>query len=302
MKRQLARTAWRRVAGKLVRNPPEALDRSVLLLGSGRSGTTWVTEILNAEGRYRVVFEPFFPAHNPQWPLSRPFVAAGAEAPHLHDGALAALSGTLRSKEVDAHNTVLRPTHRLVKAIRANLCLEWLARSFPEVRLVFLIRHPLAVARSRMLMGWGSGLDKLMAQPELVAHLGPLADRLASEPDPFLQQVLLWCVENRIAAEQLPQRAHALHYESLCTEPLREATRLFESLELPVPAKLGESIARPSALSRDHSAVSMGSRPVDAWVGQVESSVVEAAIDHVTAFGLGHLYSEDPFPLGQLGR
>src|SRR3712207_9472155 len=34
---------------------------SVFLAGSGRSGTTWVAEIINHRNGYRLVFEPFHP-------------------------------------------------------------------------------------------------------------------------------------------------------------------------------------------------------------------------------------------------
>ena len=34
---------------------------SVFLAGSGRSGTTWVSAVINHQGAYRLVFEPFHP-------------------------------------------------------------------------------------------------------------------------------------------------------------------------------------------------------------------------------------------------
>src|SRR5438128_2407940 len=39
--------------------------RSVYLAGDGRSGTTWVSEIINCDNRYRYMFEPFHPSFVP---------------------------------------------------------------------------------------------------------------------------------------------------------------------------------------------------------------------------------------------
>ena len=34
---------------------------TILLAGSGRSGTTWVSDIMNYDNEYRYIFEPFHP-------------------------------------------------------------------------------------------------------------------------------------------------------------------------------------------------------------------------------------------------
>ena len=39
--------------------------RSVYLAGDGRSGTTWISEIINCDNRYRYMFEPFHPSFVP---------------------------------------------------------------------------------------------------------------------------------------------------------------------------------------------------------------------------------------------
>ena len=36
-------------------------SNTVLIAGSGRSGTTWLSEILNYNNDYRSIFEPFYP-------------------------------------------------------------------------------------------------------------------------------------------------------------------------------------------------------------------------------------------------
>lgn len=294
--KDIRRKLWRRVAGKLVQNPPTDLDRTVLLAGSGRSGTTWVAELINAAHDHRVIFEPFDARFNEDWPVTRRFAPPGTDDPVLEAAARQALDGTLSNRWVDAHNTAIRPQYRLVKAIRANLALGWMGERFPELRIVFLMRHPLAVARSRQQMGWGPALDQLLAQDALLAFLGDRAAPLHREQDPFLQHVLLWCVENAVALAHLPAGAHTVYYERLCTEPVAEARALFAALHRPVPANLEEAVSRPSQLARDHSAVLLGARPVDAWAGKIDAATVDAAMRYLTLFGLDTVYGPDPQP------
>src|SRR5579872_5089703 len=46
------------------------LKSSIFLGGVGRSGTTWVSDVINARNDYRLMFEPFYPE---KVPLCRPF-------------------------------------------------------------------------------------------------------------------------------------------------------------------------------------------------------------------------------------
>ena len=49
----------RRFGMRLVIDRDRDYRSSVLLAGTGRSGTTWVSEIINHRNEYRYVFEPF---------------------------------------------------------------------------------------------------------------------------------------------------------------------------------------------------------------------------------------------------
>src|SRR5581483_3526144 len=39
--------------------------RTILIAGSGRSGTTWLSNLVNYKNEYRDVFEPFHPGYVP---------------------------------------------------------------------------------------------------------------------------------------------------------------------------------------------------------------------------------------------
>ena len=42
---------------------PKRYDKVIWLIGSGRSGTTWISSLINHRGEYREIFEPFHPSN-----------------------------------------------------------------------------------------------------------------------------------------------------------------------------------------------------------------------------------------------
>jgi hypothetical protein len=56
---------------------------------------------------------------------------------------------------VDVENTGFVFRRRIIKEIRSNLMLRWLAGISPCTPVVLLVRHPLAVAASWLQLGWG---------------------------------------------------------------------------------------------------------------------------------------------------
>lgn len=273
---------------------------TVFVAGSGRGGTTWLAEmILRLDGGYRYVFEPFFPA---RVPLARPFgyrryVRPGDQPPELLDSANRVLSGWTRGPWTDRFNRRLVARRRLVKEIRANLFLGWLAVNFPQMPVILLLRHPCAVALSRMKLGWRSRLEEFAAQPDLVEDfLSPVLEetRLSTE---FERHVFAWCVENLVPLTQLGRgQAHLVFYENLCQSPEEELRGIFEYLgsgPVKVPT---EALRSPSAQSREESAVISGGDRIQGWQSELSGDQTRRATQILAAFGLDAVYGDSPLP------
>lgn len=277
----------------------------VLVAGAGRSGTTWLANVIDHRGDHRLVFEPFAAV---RVPLAAPFgpgrryVPAGERAPERVAAADAILGGRVRGRWVDRYNTRLVARRRLVKAIRANLLLGWLAELKPRMRIVLLVRHPVAVALSRVELGWRGGVRGVLGQPRLVAdHLAPYRRFLEGLPDdPVTDQLGLWAVENLVPLRALaPGRAHLVFYEHLVEAPEAECARLFAYLgRAPHPRRLRRAVRRPSELSRRASAARTGGDPLTAWRrSPLHAEAVERAAEIVPAMRLGGLYDpSEPRP------
>lgn len=277
---------------------------TVLLAGSGRGGTTWLSQIINHNNTYRDIFEPFSPgktpavSHYPEQLYLRPD-EAGED---YRDAAAALLAGRVRGTWTDGHNRKLIARRRLIKDIRLNLMLGWLGTQFPQVKTLLALRHPCAVAHSRLKLGWEPPLSALLNQPTLIndyllPHL-PMIQAIASSERRFEQHVLMWCIENLVPLRQLkPGDAHVMMYEQVCTDFETEVQRLFAFLGRPVPRGIDRSAKKVSAHFRRDSAILQGGDLIGDWRRHISGAQVEQAFVIIRQFGLGHLYDAGADPL-----
>ena len=289
-----------RALGGLHVNLDRDYRNSVFLAGSGRSGTTWLSEILNHRNEYRYIFEPFYPGKVGLCKNFRrkQYLRPEDRREEFLKPARKILSGDFRNGWTDRFNRKLISRQRLVKDIRANLLLGWLHSNFPHMPLVLLLRHPCAVTVSRLELGWKDILDDTLEQKELVEdHLSPFEEEIRGARTPFERSIFLWCIENYVPLRQLGRdEFHLVFYEDLCTEPEREILRLYSFLGKNPDEAVYRSVGRPSSLSRRESAVVLGGRPVDSWTHSLDVAQVERAVEILALFGLDHIYGEGPTP------
>jgi hypothetical protein len=164
----------------------EQSSKIQVVAGSGRSGTTWVLDVLAEANTLRPVFEPLYPGANPiaEKYHSR-YLDPSQDEPHLQNY----LTRVFERRETNSFSdyrisptklrldrkkfgsprafrdyiSTLRKFHRrrikygpalrrdkaIVKFIRANWMLPWILNHF-EATAVLIVRHPAAVADSQL--------------------------------------------------------------------------------------------------------------------------------------------------------
>ena len=273
---------------------------SIFLAGSGRSGTTWVSDIINYKNDYRYVFEPFHPG---KVEICRGFGRKQYLRPQdrreeFLRPARRILSGGLRSGWSDRFHSRFVSRRRLIKDIRANLLLGWLRANFPEMPIILLLRHPCAVAHSKIRLGWKPYIEAFLSQRELVEDfLRPFEDEMRSAKTDFERHVFCWCVENYVPLKMLKRgEVHLTFYENLSEYPKDEVRRLFAFLGKDFDASVFERMKKPSLLSREGSAVLSGERLVDGWRRHVTDRQLGRALEILGHFGLDGVYSGKVMP------
>ncbi|MGH9243369.1 MAG: sulfotransferase family protein [Acidimicrobiales bacterium] len=257
--------------------------------GSGRSGTTWLMQLVDRHRDYRILFEPMRPSRVPELGglPEFPYVRPDDADPALLARVELVLSGQVRNWWIDSQCSFRIYRKRLVKDIRAMFMIGWLARSFPDLRVIHVLRAPVAVAASRQRLGPALGfpdnLDRVLSQTALVDdHFGgdiPLIDDLE---DPFERHVAMWSIENLVALRQLRcSESLVMYYESLRDSPAAEGQRVLQFLGQQVDEAYGRMLHRPSSMAGAQAAPPQPITPAKR----------ARCAEIVEVFGLGQLYA-----------
>ena len=243
-------------------------QHTVIIAGSGRSGTTWVQDSLARANNLQTIFEPLHPIGVPAaGEFAYKYYGADADDQNLKLFMDQVLSGNYRSLWMnyrirpDRFNFVregipnavynfrrliqhynkyrVKGEHGfIIKFIRANLMLPWLVRQY-NVRALYVTRHPCAVIASRLSLGgkdWTSqlSLDRYRDDPvvvRLIQH--EFGVDITDSFSTVAALTCVWCIENLLAIKWANEAGYMVtSYEKLLLEPEREWERVIGGLGL----------------------------------------------------------------------
>lgn len=261
----------------------------IYISGSGRSGTTWVAELVSEIRHDRLMFEPFRPGVVPSLSLlnNRQYLDPDYTSAESLIDISRIIDGTLRDSWVDRYNNKFVYKGRVVKEIRTNLLLGWLLNNFERIRVIHIIRDPISTIKSQLNGGWKLELEKFSAQKQLIDQLPKGHLRLFSEADSVFKKALLhWAVENYIPVMQFrSNRWDRSRYQIFSYEKIKsdqsELGRLMSFCDIEhnqIPAKL---ISKPSRVSRGKT--TFNTAEVASSLSETE---LEYAMNVVEIFGL----------------
>lgn len=235
----------------------------VLISSMGRSGSTWLTDLLNFNNQYQVVFEPFFPARVPEagaFGYYR-YLTLNDQSTQLIENGGKILGGKVKNSWTSRNYKKTNSNKVLIKSIRSNLMLSWINKHFPDVKIILLVRDPFQVAQSWVRLGWGqvpladeSDLDAITSQRDLIEDFPEIMEIFESVQlkNAFETAVLEWCILNYVP---LLQRArgecsfHLVNYDDLLRSPASSITEIFEFLEIAVNQNIFQTLDKPSSTS-----------------------------------------------------
>jgi hypothetical protein len=300
LKRSL-RTAG--AVGSLLFKDAAGDSETTVLLSSGRSGSTWLGDLICTLPKMRVIFEPFHPKHGiPNLITERyTYHNPSSPLPQLHQAFESLVTGRRRTLWTEQFNQSadLVYRRRILKLVRSNLLFPWLTKNFPDFRYIFLIRHPAAVVLSQLRGNWTLSAQRLLSQPDLLqAYDLNKFDLFGWPAAGFLSNMIFWAVENEIALRHA-QKSGALivYYENLCIEPQTEMKRIENYLGVTFPLALRDNFDRSSWSSRRDIGSLSANDKISKWTAQITSEElanVEAVLRQCT---LSEVYGPDPSPL-----
>lgn len=289
----------RRITRPLYIDLDQDYRNSIFLAGCGRSGTTWISNIINYKNEYRYIFEPFHPQ---KVDISnkfgnRKYLRAENIDREFIETAEVILTGKIRNFWTDNFNARLFCDKRLIKEIRANLFLKWMHTNFPGMPIILLIRHPYATAVSHFNFNLKVELKDFLLQDELMDDfLNPFKNEIerACQASEFEKHIFIWCIENYVPLRQFKRNEiHVAFYENFCVEPRKEIERLFSYLGGKFDEKVLVKLKRPAPLARNWSAILKGTSLTDSWREHLTTEQIKRAKEIVKLFGLDVIYPDE---------
>ncbi|HHQ47606.1 MAG TPA: hypothetical protein ENK19_01815 [Acidobacteria bacterium] len=267
-------------------------SQPIVVFGAGRSGTTWLAEILAGAG-LELIFEPLNEREVPEAAELRRTVRFldAADATARWDSLFERiLGGEIRNPWTLRAGT--GGERVLVKLIRANLFMEWMLHRF-DFLPVFIVRNPMAVVDSLRTEGWDipQSWVRWMASDERLAerYLPPLDDLLGRPLEQVEIYALYWCIQNVVPYRQgVLSRIPVVRFEELARDPEAVVARLVVPLAIEITPEVLRACHRWS-LMKGRRADAPAYDPTTAWNSSLSPDDVCKVERIVGRFGLEEL-------------
>lgn len=314
---------------------------TIILTGSPRSGTTLLMEILGVIPRYTSLFEPLNPVYFPEstkvgfqsrtyYPFKTDWSEGEKYLRKIFSGDLMYDSSWLQKGDYSKQNfnsiifsyiDQLKPEklmHQLlgkkliIKFVRLNRLLPWVAERFQLRSMILVIRHPCSVIASRFKPGLQlpAGLSpniKPFPTPKEIFNealkIEGLDINLLNKLKKIktLDEILAasWCLDTYVPLSYpKPYPWIVVTYEKLVKEGKKEIHRIFREIgEKKVPGSAFRLLKIPSRVTQknDQQIVSKTNEQLSKWKKTLSEKQIERIINIVSAFGLD-FYTEDIEP------
>jgi len=225
---------------------------NVFLFSMPRSGSTWLMELICSQPGFKYCNEPLdlrepLVAHHlgiDDWGgLYSPEATAKIERyfADLQRGKL----GFLNPNPLGRH---YRPiTHRMVFKM-IDGCegrMNWFRDTF-RGRVVYLLRHPIAVSVSREAYPTVAALLESEHQRHFTPRQLDLAHDVLRGGTDLERKMVSWCVQNRVALQEMDPHWAVVSYEQLVVDPVPVIRYLCGQLALPNPEAMMRGLEVPS--------------------------------------------------------
>jgi hypothetical protein len=285
----------------------------LLIVGSPRSGTTWLAEVLESIPNTIHLDEPLKP-YNSRYALHTlglgwyPSLAPGQDPlPHQR-----AFFQKLFTGQFFNPNIVFNPSgidfgnieHWLIKFVRLNMLLPWVVDNFPVKKPIYIIRNPYSVIASQMKHpGWASvqWKDGFQRKGFIYPHIAEKYQHLMGPIDSkeaFL--ATLWCMENKFLLEH-PYHNHkwvTVAYEHLVLSPRQELDRIAQEVGIQLPAHILEALKKPSYSVVENDLKNDPAQQLAKWRTQLSEQQTQLVTDMLQRFGIRAYSLEQDAPVG----
>jgi LPS sulfotransferase NodH len=293
------------------------IEDTVVVAGSPRSGTTWLGSLVSRSSGYRHRDEPLDLCNSRTLREMgfghRMYLSPEGDHPdcrtvfeHILTGRTPGGRPNLgRFHQIADVFNQLFEDKLVVKFIRANRLLRWMARQFDTRGFLYIVRHPCAVVSSQLRYddrtwraskppsdvrtGFGGKLPDF-----ILDRFGGVLSSLSTTEDVLAAH---WCLDQYFPLYEgaSPFPGLIVPYEKLVLDGLAELRRVFNHLGLEMPPGIEAEFHRPSTSASDDLRTHDDRAQVEKWTHQLSDRQIDDILGIVDAFGID-TYSHNPEP------
>jgi len=258
-----------------------AYNKHLIVVGTARSGTSWLAELIATQHRYRILFEPEHEYRTPkgklicdQW-FNKTKACYPTENSYLKQVFSNTVDcnwiGQLSNRRLKRHLWPFIPKKYIIKFVRANLSAQYMNHHF-GIPVLHLIRNPYEVIKSQLRVNfpWLFDLSIFSAQEDLVALVKTNYDLDITAYKSLSKSEVLclrWCLENVIPLELLGGyngKVRMIRYEEL-TGQIDRFIDLCQFFDLDPRADIKAIYNRPSSKAHPKSRYRQQVEPVQSY-------------------------------------
>lgn len=269
-------------------------NKHIAIVGSARSGTSWVSEVIARQFRYRMLFEPEHEFNTKKGNLiCDQWLKNKQDSPEAHQYLTRVFQnrvdsdwiGQVSNRKYKMHLWPFIPKKYIIKFVRANLSAKYINEAF-KIPVIYIIRNPYDVLASqqRVNFPWLYNLDHFKNQKELVAlvkkqfNYDLLED--TKEITPLEILTLRWCLENVLPlkiGEPYQYKHRILKYEAL-RDDISIFLDLCKEFDIKPLANIEKEYQRPSSKTHPKSNI-INKRAENIKLSLEELQVVNKLLD-----------------------
>lgn len=281
---------------------------NIIIFGSGRSGTTFLSEVLESLNKAKLIDEPlknsnshkidkigftgwgqFIPENEFKW----------KDAFHFFDRLLSGKE--FNPNHIRNLSNIFTTKIYVLKFIRGNMLMPWLIRNFQIRKPIYLIRNPYAVIASQLRhSGWNSN-EPLKFKNGIIIPKFKYYNQFYNKYEIMFNEVrqleehltLLWIMENEYIINHPMHNKEwiAISYEELILKPAQTLEKLGSLIDFPVTEKMKNLVNTPSYSSqKDEIEVSV---QLNGWKNYLSDNQVESIEKMLNRSSIKGIYKAD---------
>ncbi|OUS02023.1 hypothetical protein A9Q86_05070 [Flavobacteriales bacterium 33_180_T64] len=216
-------------------------NKHIVIVGTARSGTSWLSETIASQHRYRMLFEP---EHDTQtkkgYLLCDKWILSKSESKDAHQYLRRVFNNKVdcdwiaqnSNRKLKRHLWPFVPKKYIIKFVRANLLAEFINKTY-HIPVIHLIRNPYDVITSqqKVKFPWLYDLSHFAKQDRLVQLI---KDKFNFDITTYIELsdverlTLRWCIENVLPIEVF--ESYSNHVKLIRYEDLFSNIEVFYNL------------------------------------------------------------------------